>query len=111
MDEITTITQKGQVTIPKKFRDKFNWHAGTKLRFFMDEEQLKVKEVTIQDEFEDIIMSDLIKQGYQGKDLTLKLMETKAVFDEAFEKMLLEREEEGTVSLEDALRSIDRDDD
>ncbi len=109
MDEITTITQKGQVTIPKKFRDKFNWKAGTKLRFFMDEEQLKVKEVTIQDEIEDIIMSDLVKQGYQGKELKLKLMETKTVFNEAFEKMLSEREEEGTVSLEDALRSIEDD--
>jgi len=110
MDEITTITQKGQVTIPKKFRDKFNWKAGTKLRFLIDDDGLRVKEVSIQDEIENMIMSDLAKQGYQGKDLTLKLMETKAAFDEAFERMLSERENEGTISLDDALKAIDHED-
>lgn len=48
--EFTTLTSKGQVTVPKEIRDKFKWKEGTKLKFYIDGEEIKVKEITIIDE-------------------------------------------------------------
>ena len=44
---IATLTSKGQVTIPKKFREIMHLHAGDKLDFFItDEGEIKVVPVT-----------------------------------------------------------------
>lgn len=43
MMEYTTLTSKGQVVVPKEIRDKLKWKEGTKLKFFLDGEELKVK--------------------------------------------------------------------
>jgi AbrB family looped-hinge helix DNA binding protein len=105
--EYTTLTSKGQVTVPKEIREKFNWKEGTRLKFYIDGEELKVKEVTILDEMEDLITKDLIDLGYTGEELKTKLLERKAAFNQAFDRLLEERLKEETVPLEDAIRSID----
>lgn len=38
MENITTLTTKGQVTIPKAIRDRLGLKPFDKLRFFIDEE-------------------------------------------------------------------------
>lgn len=105
--DYTTLTSKGQVTVPKEIRDKFNWKEGTKLKFYLDEEELKVREVTIADEMEDLLLKDLKDLGYKGKELKAKLLERKEVLDKAFDKFIEERLQEETVPLEDAKRSIE----
>jgi AbrB family looped-hinge helix DNA binding protein len=105
--EYTTLTAKGQVTVPKEIRERLNWKEGTKLKFYFEGEELKVKEVTVFNEMEDLIINDLKALGYKGEELKAKLLERKAAFNEAFDRLLKERLQEETVSLEDAVRSIE----
>lgn len=105
--EYTTITSKGQVTVPKELRDKLKWKEGTKLKFYLDGVELKVKEVTIVDEMEDLLVKDLMDLGYKGEELKTKLLERKAALNEAFDRFIEERLAEETVSFEEAVRSIE----
>ena len=105
--DYTTLTTKGQVTVPKEIRDKFNWKEGTKLKFYLDGEELKVREVTIADEMEDLLLKDLNDLGYTGKELKAKLLERKEVLNKTFDKFIEERLQEETVPLEEAIRSIE----
>jgi AbrB family looped-hinge helix DNA binding protein len=104
--EYTTLTSKGQVTVPKEIRDKFNWKEGTKLKFYLDGEELKVKEIMIADEMEDLLLRDLMDLGYKGKELKAKLFERKDILNKTFDKFIEERFQEETVSLDDAISDI-----
>jgi len=104
--EYTTLTSKGQVTVPKEIRDKFNWKEGTKLKFYLDGEELKVKEIMIADEMEDLLLKDLMDLGYKGKELKAKLFERKDILNKTFDKFIEERFQEETVSLDDAISDI-----
>lgn len=106
MAEYTTLTSKGQVTVPKEIRDKLRWKEGIKLKFYIDGEELKVKEVTIIDEIEDLLVKDLVDLGYKGEELRAKILERKKALNEAFDRLLEERLKEETVPLDDAIRSI-----
>ena len=105
--EYTTLTSKGQVTVPKEIRDMLNWKEGTKIKFYLDGEELKVREVTIADEMEDLLLKDLNDLGYTGKELKAKLLERKEVLNKTFDKFIEERLQEETVPLEEAIRSIE----
>jgi AbrB family looped-hinge helix DNA binding protein len=105
--DYTTLTSKGQVTVPKEIRDKFNWKEGTKLKFYLDGGDLRVREVTIADEMEDLLLKDLNDLGYTGKELKAKLFERKEVLNKAFDKLIEKRLQEETVPLEEVIRSIE----
>lgn len=105
--EYMTLTSKGQVTVPKEIRDRFKWGEGTKLRFYIEGEELKIKQVTFIDEMEDLLAKDLTDLGYQGEELKLALIERKAALNKAFDRLLEERLQEETVPLEEAIRSIE----
>ena len=107
MAEYTTLTSKGQVTVPKEIRDKLKWMEGTKLKFFIDGEELKVKEVTITDEIEDLLVKDLLDLGYNGEELKAKVLERKEAISKAFDRLLEERLKEETVPLDEAIRDIE----
>jgi len=100
--DYTTLTSKGQVTVPKEIRDRFKWGEGTKLRFYLDGEELKVKQITFIDEMEDLLTKDLTDSGYQGEELKVKLIERKEALNKAFDRLLEERLQEETVPLEEA---------
>jgi AbrB family looped-hinge helix DNA binding protein len=38
----STITTKGQVTLPKEFRDAFGWKPGDKVEFVKDDDGIRV---------------------------------------------------------------------
>ena len=42
MTHVTTITTKGQVTVPKEFRDAFGWRPGDKLAFEKDRDGVRI---------------------------------------------------------------------
>ena len=44
--ETTRITRKGQVTIPKKLRDKFGLEEGDELRWKMDDDRITIRKAT-----------------------------------------------------------------
>jgi len=107
MAEYTTLTSKGQVTVPKEIRDKLNWKEGVKLKFYLEGKELKVKEVTIIDEMEDLMVKDLVELGYKGEELRVKILERKKSLNEALDRLLEERLREETVPLDEAIRSIE----
>ena len=89
--EYTMLTSKGQVTVPKEIRDKFKWGEGTKLKFYLDGEELRVKQVTIIDEMEDLLVKDLMDLGYEGEELKVRLIERKDSLNNAFNQLLEDR--------------------
>jgi len=107
MSDYTTITAKGQVTIPKDIRERFTWTEGTKIRFYVDGNEIKVKEVTLIDEIGDLIIKDLKEEGYRGEELKAKVVERKKMLDFTFEQLLQERMAEKTIPLDEAIRSIE----
>lgn len=107
MAEHTTLTSKGQVTVPKEIRDSLKWKEGTKLKFYIDGEDLKVKEVTIIDEIEDLIIKDLTELNYSGDELKVKILERKEDLNNALDRLLEERLKEETVPLDEAIRCIE----
>jgi len=38
----STMTVKGQVTVPKEFRDAFGWKAGDEMAFFHEKDGVKI---------------------------------------------------------------------
>lgn len=111
-EKIITITSKGQISIPKEIRQKLNLKDGAKLKVVVDGEEIILKPVTFADEFEDLILADLVKEGYEGKSLEMKLMERKETVEYSFEKLIKERTKEETISLEesDIFADLDEDD-
>jgi AbrB family looped-hinge helix DNA binding protein len=45
----STITTKGQVTLPKEFRDAFGWKPGDKVEFVKDADGIRVVRQSAQD--------------------------------------------------------------
>ena len=78
----------------------------TKLKIFIDGEELKVKEFTITDEIEDLLLKDLIDLGYQGEELKTKVIKRKEAINKAFDRLLEERLKEETVPLDEAIKGI-----
>ena len=105
--EYTMLTSKGQITVPKEILDKFKWGEGTKLKFYLDGEELRVKQVTIIDEMEDLLVKDLMGLGYKGEELKVKLIERKNSLNNAFIQLLEDRLKEETIPMEEAIRSIE----
>lgn len=103
----TTMTKKGQVTVPKEIREKFGWAEGTKLKFYIDGNEVKLKSFDIVDGLEDLIVADLEKEGYIGDQLKAKLFERKEQLDRAFDRLLEERLREETTPLKDVLKELE----
>ncbi|MEO0413740.1 MAG: AbrB/MazE/SpoVT family DNA-binding domain-containing protein [Verrucomicrobiota bacterium] len=40
------LTQKGQITIPKRFRDRFGWDQQTELTFVEEQDGVRIVEVS-----------------------------------------------------------------
>ena len=49
MPEIITVGEKGQIVIPKKMRDHFKIHKGTKLFMKEDREKIVIKPIPLDD--------------------------------------------------------------
>lgn len=78
----STITSKGQTTIPKEIRDRFGLHAGDKIDYVVDAEgQLVIKPRTVH--VRDLF--GILKQKH-GRVATLEDME-KAIIEGAMDSM------------------------
>jgi len=61
MDNVTTVTSKGQVTIPLNFRQAFNIKPGTMIKFELDNKEkthLKIKPVKTIFDLEGIVKTN-----------------------------------------------------
>ncbi len=68
------LTSKGQITIPKSIRNKLNLSKGDRFEFKVQGDEIVLKKVSLIDEMEDLIIADLKKAGYAGKELEGKLV-------------------------------------
>lgn len=64
-----SISQKRQITIPKKFFSKLGF--GSEAECFLRENELVIRPVSVTygGDFAEQILEDLIGRGYEGKDL------------------------------------------
>lgn len=75
LQNVRTITSKGQVTIPSELRDRFNLIPGGKVQFIISEEEIKVKPVP---DLDDLMGSLPVKKKYDKKEAR-RLIREKAV--------------------------------
>ncbi len=74
LQNVRTITSKGQVTIPSELRDEFDLLPGEKVQFVVEEDEIKVKPVP---DLDDLIGSLPVKKKY-NKEEARKLIRAKA---------------------------------
>ena len=96
------MTTKGQITVPKEIREKFNLSEGSKLKVVYNDQEIIFKPITIADEFEDLMLADIAKEGLEGYQAKAMLLAKKAEFDKAFERLLEERKSEGKTAIGDS---------
>jgi len=63
-----TVSSKGQVTIPKKFREKLGIHAGTEVTFDLHDNLIEIKKNPCNGVFDSFM-------GYLGSKETDKIMD------------------------------------
>lgn len=86
------MSSKGQVVLPKKVRDQFKLCAGSKIRIIVDGENIVFKPRTIADEFQDLILADVIKDGKNINEKTVS--EYKNKLNQALDHMVDEADRE-----------------
>ena len=85
-----TISSKGQFVLPKEVRDKFKLSTGSKVKIIVDGETIIFKPRTIADELEDLVLSDIAKNGEQVTEETIRKYQTK--LNKALDIMVAEAE-------------------
>ena len=86
-----TMSSKGQVVLPKEIRDKFKLSTGSKIKIIVDGENIIFKPRTIADEFQDLILADIIKDGRNVSEATIR--EYKNKMDKALDHIVAEAEQ------------------
>lgn len=83
-----TMSSKGQVVLPKEIRDKFKLSTGSKIKIIVDGENIIFKPRTIADEFQDLILADIVKDGKNVSEATIR--EYKNKLNKALDHMVAE---------------------
>ena len=72
------LNDRGQITIPKKIRDKVNLKPNETVNIDInDHDQIIITKRELLDELDDLIEMDLVKEGYTSYDLEEKTIEKK----------------------------------
>ena len=89
------MNERGQITIPKELRKKANIHPKDNLIVELDDQgRLVLVKKDIFSDLEELIIKDLLNQGYTDKDLLTKLPERKRELAKALYRMAAESQEE-----------------
>lgn len=84
------ITAKRQLTIPKDFYEQFNF--GENVELVLEHDGIKIKKIKSSNEsfedFSDLILEDLIAEGFSGKELLDEFKIRKNLIPVAFSKMV-----------------------
>jgi len=88
-----SVTGKRQITIPLKFYNKL--HIGNEVECILHDDELIIKlvEHETSGEFDEYILSDLIKEGYIGEDLVKEFKVRRKKIRPTVEKMISEADE------------------
>ncbi len=101
------VSPKGQITLPKKLRSDLAIKDYVYLEVKQNRAVLKPASFT--DEFEDLIVRDLIHEGYSSKEIARLLPEKKKDLSKAILKEMEDRSTEDSVSHEELLKELNED--
>lgn len=87
-----TVSSKGQFILPKEVRDQFKLATGSKIKIIVDGETIILKPRTVADEFRELILADIHKDGKTVTEETIRIYQTQ--LNKAFDAMVAEAEGE-----------------
>ncbi len=85
------VSGKRQITIPQKFFEQVG--IQNEVEFSVKDQYIlirPVKELTNSDQYSDLILADLIKEGYQGDELLAKFREKQTALRSAVQHLIHE---------------------
>jgi len=87
------VSEKRQITIPKKFFEKLN--LGDEVECFLrpDKNEIVIRPVRQETEFAEEILADLIKKGYSGQNLLDEFKRIRAKIRPAVKHLIEEAEQ------------------
>ncbi len=76
--KIIRVSSKNQITIPKKYVELLN--LGKEVECTVRDDEIVIRRLTKMqnDDFSDLILEDLISQGYEGKELIKRFREVRS---------------------------------
>jgi bifunctional DNA-binding transcriptional regulator/antitoxin component of YhaV-PrlF toxin-antitoxin module len=91
--KIISVSDKRQITIPLNFFKELN--IGDNVECEIDEDKLILRPINTDsgDYFSDIILDDLIKRGYKGKELLSEFTKQRLNIRKAVKKIISEADE------------------
>lgn len=99
IDKIISISSKNQITIPKKLMEFLGF--GTEARIKTDGNSLIITPLKEEKfDFSDLILEDLIKEGYEGQELLKEFKKRNGKIKPAINK-LVEEAKNNSVTTED----------
>ncbi len=87
-----TISSKGQFVLPKEVRDQFKLSNGSKVKIIVDGDTIILKPRSIADELQELILTNIVKDGKQVTPETVK--EYQMQLNKALDHMVAEAEQE-----------------
>ncbi|MCD8131955.1 MAG: AbrB/MazE/SpoVT family DNA-binding domain-containing protein [Lachnospiraceae bacterium] len=88
-----SISSKRQITIPQKFFAELDFHDRAECILLEDELIIRPANHTDSGEFADLILEDLINEGYSGKALLAEFRKRQSRVRPAVEKMIREADQ------------------
>lgn len=83
-----TVSEKRQVTIPKRFYEKLG--MGHEVICELRGDELVLRSVPKEEDFSEEILKDLVAEGYNGQELLQEFQNRKAQIRPAVEKLIAE---------------------
>lgn len=87
-----TISSKGQLVLPKEVRDKFRLSAGSRLKILIDGEQIILRPRSIGDELQDLVLTDLARDGKPVTEENIREYQSK--LNKALDTIVAEADQE-----------------
>ncbi|MHB1420183.1 MAG: AbrB/MazE/SpoVT family DNA-binding domain-containing protein [Bacillota bacterium] len=82
------VSPKGQITLPKILRQKLS--IGNYVYLNVDQDKVVLEPVSLADEFDDMIVKEVRKEGYNGEEAIAKIKEKKRALLKALDSELKE---------------------
>lgn len=83
------ISPKGQITIPKRLREKM--FSGDYVYLTLEDQRAVLEPVSLAEEFDDLIMRDLRREGYTASEAAERFAGKKEAFLRDLDRELQER--------------------
>ncbi len=99
------VSPKGQITLPKKVRDRF--FIRNHVYIEIEDNRVELKPVSLEDELEELIINDLKREGYSAEQINEMLPEKKKQLSKALAEELNERSSEVTMSHADVFKDLE----